>query len=218
MKTTLKFFKDMGVCDGAYATLEKFFVSAGVSEYDYDAGYELMLGMMDYLEEEAKNSNDPNHDTAQGWLEWCYELRERPEAIMYFGDHIEENLFRTSDNYLYETLSAAQEHRARVYQELRDDHASKRVINGVKVAESGAETWSFIDLQTADVTEFDAFVWHDAETGLNHRTVSPTVAAVFDAEQQKVLDAINAAEQAAKIKHKITDESGQYSVWVEVEE
>jgi hypothetical protein len=34
----------------------------------------------------------------------------------------------------------------------------------------------------------------------------------------RLLNPINAAGQAAKIKRKITDESGQYSVWVEVEE
>ena len=50
MKTSLQFFKDMGVCDGAYAVLEQVFRNAGVSEFDYATGYELMLGMMDQLE------------------------------------------------------------------------------------------------------------------------------------------------------------------------
>jgi hypothetical protein len=84
----------MGVCDGAYAVLEQVFQNAGVTEFDYAAGYEMMLGMMDELQIAAAQSGEPGHDTAQGWLKWCYELRNRPEAIMYFGDHIEEKLFR----------------------------------------------------------------------------------------------------------------------------
>ena len=96
MRTSLQFFKDMGVCDGAYAVLERVFQSAGVTEFDYAAGYDLMLSMMDELETAAAQSGEPGHDTAEGWLKWCYDLRTRPEAIMYFGDHIEENLFRTA--------------------------------------------------------------------------------------------------------------------------
>ncbi len=44
MKTSLQFFKDMGVCDGAYAVLERVFGQAGVTKFDYAQGYELMLG------------------------------------------------------------------------------------------------------------------------------------------------------------------------------
>lgn len=130
MRTSLQFFKDMGVCDGAYAVLERVFQSAGVTEFDYAAGYEMMLGMMGELEIAAAQSGEPGHDTAQGWLKWCYDLRTRPEAIMYFGDHIEENLFRTADGHLYETLAAAQDHRRRSFAEQRRDHAAARVING----------------------------------------------------------------------------------------
>ena len=83
-----------------------------------------MLSMMDQLEVEAAQSDDPDHATAEGWLAWCYELRNHPEAIMYFGDHIEENVFQTGDAHLHETLEAAQDHDRRRYAELRSDHAA----------------------------------------------------------------------------------------------
>ena len=147
MKTSLQFFKDMGVCDGAYAVLERVFGQAGVTEFDYAQGYQLMLGMLDQLEVDAAQSGEPGHDTAQGWLQWCYDLRSRPEAIMYFGDHIEENQFRTVDGQLHETLEAAQDHDRSRYAELRQDHAAARVINGVRFGEGGAETWEVVDPQ-----------------------------------------------------------------------
>ncbi|MGJ8561563.1 hypothetical protein XMV201_002397 [Aliiroseovarius sp. xm-v-201] len=217
MKTSLQFFKDMGVCDGAYAVLERVFAQAGVTEFDYAAGYEMMLGMMDQLEADAAQSGEPGHDTAQGWLEWCYELRKRPEAIMYFGDHIEEDLFRTADGQLHETLEAARDHDRCRYAELRENHAAARVINGVRFGEGGAETWEVVDPAQDDLEGFDAFVWHDSTTGLNHRTDSAAEAASFDAAQATVLDAIEAAERAARIERRITDESGVFSVWVPIE-
>jgi hypothetical protein len=218
MKTSLQFFKDMGVCDGAYAVLEQVFQSAGVTEFDYAAGYEMMLGMMDQLEIAAAESGEPGHDTAQGWLKWCYELRTRPEAIMYFGDHIEENLFRTADGHLHETLAAAQDHRLRSFAELRRDHEAARVINGVRIGEGGAETWEVVDPTQGDLAGFDAFVWHDSTTGLNHRTESLGEAVAFDAERGKILEQIDAAEAAAQIVRRIMDESGTFAVWVGVEE
>ena len=216
MKTSLQFFKDMGVCDGAYAVLERVFEQAGVTEFDYAQGYEVMLGMMDQLEVDAAQSGEPGHDTAQGWLQWCYELRYRPEAIMYFGDHIEEDLFRTADGHLHETLDAARDHDRRRYAELRKDHAAARVINGVRFGEDGAETWEVVDPAQGELAGFDAFVWHDSTTGLNHRTDSAAEAVAFNASQAEVLQRIDAAEAAARIARKITDESGQFSVWVEV--
>ena len=218
MKTSLQFFKDMGVCDGAYAVLERVFAQAGVTEFDYAQGYQLMLGMMDQLEVEATQSGEPGHDTAQGWLEWCYDLRTRPEAIMYFGDHIEENLFRTADGQLHKTLEAARNHDRGRYAELRSDHAAARVINGVRFGESGAETWEVVDPAQDGLASFDAFVWHDSTTGLNHRTDRAAEALAFNAAQAKVLDAIEAAERAARIERRISDESGAFSVWAPSEE
>ncbi|NRP12171.1 MULTISPECIES: hypothetical protein [unclassified Aliiroseovarius] len=214
MKTSLQFFKDMGVCDGAYAVLERVFAQAGVTEFDYAQGYQLMLGMMDQLEVEATQSGEPGHNTAQGWLQWCYDLRGRPEAIMYFGDHIEEDVFRTADGQLHESLAAAQDYDRRRYAELRLDHSAARVINGVRFGEGGAETWEVVDPAHDDLAGFEAFVWHDSTTGLNHRTESAVEAAKFDAEQAKVLDAIEAAEQAARIERRVSDESGAFGAWV----
>lgn len=218
MKTSLQFFKDMGVCDGAYAVLERVFEQAGVTEFDYAQGYQLMLGMMDQLEVEAAQSDDPDHATAEGWLAWCYELRTRPEAIVYFGDHIAEDVFRTADGQLHDTLEAARDHDRHRYAELRSDHAAARVINGVRFGEGGAETWEVVDPAQDDLAGFDAFVWHDSTTGLNHRTDSAAEAAKFDAEQAKVLDAIEAAERAARIERRISDESGAFAVWVTVKD
>ena len=218
MKTSLQFFKDMGVCDGAYAVLERVFEQAGVTEFDYAQGYEVMLGMMDQLEVDAAQSGEPGHDTAQGWLKWCYDLRNRPEAIVYFGDHTEENLFRTADGHLHETLEAAHDHDRRRYAELREDHAAARVINGVRFGEGDAETWEVVDPAHDDLAGFDAFIWHDSTTGLNHRTDSAAEAVAFNAAQAKTLDAIDAAERAARIERRVSDESGAFAVWVGVEE
>lgn len=216
MKTSLQFFKDMGVCDGAYQTLQRVFNQAGVTEFDYAQGYEFMLGMMDTIEADAIASADPDHDTAQGWLEWCYDLRNRPEAIMYFGDHIEENLFDAGDGYLYDTLQGARDHISRGFQELKGDYQALAVVNGVTVDGDGVETWRVIDFASADPSDYDAFVWHDISTGSNHRTVSPTVAAAFHANHKVRLDEINRLEQNSTIKRKITDESEEFSVWVVV--
>jgi hypothetical protein len=218
MKTSLQFFKDMGVCDGAYAVLERVFGQAGVTEFDYAQGYEVMLGMMDQLEVDAAQSGDPGHDTAQGWLQWCYELRNRPEAIMYFGDHIAENLFRTADGHLHETLEAARDHDRRRYAALRSDHAAARVINGVRFGEGGAETWEVVDPAHDDLAGFDAFIWHDSTTGLNHRTDSAAEAVAFNAAQAKTLDAIDAAERAARVERRVSDESEAFEVWIAVED
>jgi len=214
MKTTLQFFKDMGVCDGAYQTLQRVFNAAGVTEFDYAAGYQLMLGMMDEIEADAAQSADPNHASAEGWLKWCFDLRTRPEAIMYFGDHITENVFRTADGQIHESVAAAQEHDRRRFAALKQDHAAARVINGVRISADGAETWERVDPARDDLAGFDAFIWHDSTTGLNHRTNSLDEAVAFNAAQAKIIDAIDAAEAAARIERRITDESGVFSVWV----
>ena len=175
-----------------------------------------MLSMMNQLEVDAAQSGEPGHDTAQGWLQWCYELRNCPEAIMYFGDHIEEDVFRTADGHLHETLVAGLDHDRRRYAELRKDHAAARVINGVRLGEGGSETWEVVDPAQDDLAGFEAFVWHDSTTGLNHRSDSAAeaVAVAFNAAQAEILDAIDAAVRAARIERRITDESGAFRVWV----
>ena len=137
---------------------------------------------------------------------------------MYFGDHIEENLFRTADGHLHETLAAAQDHRRQSFAEQHHDHAAARVINGVRLGPEGAETWEVVDPTGTALAGYDAFVWHDSTTGLNHRTESIEEAVAFDAEQAKILQSIDAAEAAVRIDRRITDQSGQLRVWVGVEE
>ena len=137
---------------------------------------------------------------------------------MYFGDHIEENLFRTADGHLHETLAAAQDHRRQSFAEQRRDHAAGRVINGVRLRPEGAETWEVVDPAISALAEFDAFVWHDSTTGLKHRTESIEEAVAFDAEQAQIFERIDAAEAAVRIDRRIADQSGQLSVWVGVEE
>ena len=136
---------------------------------------------------------------------------------MYFGDHIEENLFRTADGHLHESLAAAQDHRRRSFAEHRRDHAAARVINGVRLGPEGAETWEVVDPTGTALAGYDAFVWHDSTTGLNHRTESIEEAVAFDAEQAQIFERIDAAEAAVRIDRRITDQSGQLSVWVGVE-
>ena len=136
---------------------------------------------------------------------------------VFWGSHRREAL-PPADGHLHETLAAAQDHRRRSFAELRRDHAAARVINGVRIGEGGAETWEVVDPAQGDLAGYDAFFWHDSTTGLNHRTESLQEAIAFDAEQAKVLQHIDAAEGAAQIVRRITDESGEFRVWVGVEE
>ena len=106
----------------------------------------------------------------------------------------------------------------RSFAEHRRDHAAARVINGVRLGPEGAETWEVVDPTGTALAGYDAFVWHDSTTGLNHRTESIEEAVAFDAEQAKVLEQIDAAEAAARIERRIADQSGAFAVWVGVEE
>lgn len=92
------------------------------------------------------------------------------------------------------------------------------MINGVRIGEGGAETWEVVDPTQGDLAGYDAFIWHDSTTGLNHRTASLSEAIAFDAEQAKILERIDAAEAAAQIVRQIRDESGAFAVWLAVEE
>ena len=133
---------------------------------------------------------------------------------MYFGDHIAENVFRTADGQIHESLVAARDYDRRRFAALKQDHAAARVINGVRIGDDGAETWERVDPANAALAVYEAFIWHDSTTGLNHRTDSIADAVAFNAAQAKILDAIDAAEAAARIEQRITDESGVFSVWV----
>ncbi len=91
------------------------------------------------------------------------------------------------------------------------------MINGVRLGPEGAETWEVVDpTGIAVLAGYDAFIWHDSTTGLNHRTNSLDEAVAFNAAQAQILDAIDAAEAAARIERKIRDESGAFAVWVSI--
>ena len=92
------------------------------------------------------------------------------------------------------------------------------MINGVRIGEGGLETWGVLHANQDNLTSFDAFIWHDSTTGLNHRTESLDEAMAFDVGQGEVLAAIDAAEAAAQIERRIGDESREFGVWVQVEE
>ena len=163
-----------------------------------------------------RNYPGTDYSDFAGWIKWMRDLPSRYEAISYFGDHIEENLFRTADGQTHESLEAAQDYDRRRYSELKADHGAGRVINGVRSGEAGAETWEVVHPDQDDLTGFDAFVWHDSTTGLNHRTASLVEAMAFDAQQGKILAAIDDAEAGAQIERRISDESGEFAVWVAV--
>jgi hypothetical protein len=55
-------------------------------------------------------------------------------------------------------------------------------------------------------------------TTLTDATESLDEAIAFDAEQAKILECVDAEEIAVRIERRITDQSGQCSVWIGVEE
>jgi|GEM_PF-834920 hypothetical protein len=215
MKVSMQMLRELGVCDGADQYIGNWFVAHNVETIDYEAALNTLLQYQDAGQDWIdQNYPDTDHSDFVGWVKWMRDLPLRYDAITYFGDHIAENLFRTADGHLHETLLAAQDHRRRMFAELRQSHAAARVINGVKGGATGAETWEVVDLASVDLAAYDAFVWHDSTTGLNHRTQSAAEAVAFDAEQAGVLEAIDAAETAAQIERRITDESGTFHVWI----
>ena len=215
MKVSMQMLRDLGVCDGADQYIGNWFAAHNVETIDYDDALNTLLQYQDAGQDWIdQNYPDTEHSDFTGWVKWMRDLPSRYEAITYFGDHIAENLFRTADGHLHETMLAAQDHRRRMFAELRQGHAAARVINGVKVGASGAETWEVVDLASVDLAAYDAFVWHDSTTGLNHRTQSAAEAMAFDEQQAEVLDAIDASEAAAQIEQRIIDESGVFAVWI----
>ena len=216
MKLTLKMLKDLGVCDGAYAYCEDLWLEYGEYEasYDYDFGMALVLSRDDFRI--AAENGGPGHETYDGWIRWFDDLKYREDAIIYFGDHIDHNLYETSDKYQHESLSSAKSHNKRIYDEIRYTFEILKVINGVYRDENGYEVWEKInDIQNDDLTKYESFVWNDYKTGINVVTPHPTEALLFSDSIDYELQSININEQEEKIIKKISDESGKYSLWVE---
>jgi hypothetical protein len=221
MKITMQMLRDLGVCEGALTYIGNWFTANGHTEIDYNfALTELKAHAVpgqDWIDETYPDGTPDGTDYAD-WINWMRDLPTREDAITYHGDHVWTESYRTHDDLTHDSLTAAQEHRARIFAEIRADYERGRVINGVRPEPNGAETWEVIDITSTDLTPYVAFVWHDTRTGLNHRTESPTIAAVFDAEQRLMLTQIDEAEANAKIARKLMDESGEFSIWVEVQE
>jgi hypothetical protein len=217
MKVSMQMLRDLGVCEGANQYIGAWFAANNVEVIDYAFALQTLL---EYQEAGQAwidaNYAGTEHSDYAGWVTWMRGLAARPEAITYFGDHIAEDLFRTADGKRHDSLEAARAHDQSRFAQLRRDHGAARVINGVRFGAGGSETWEVVDPARDDLAGFDAFVWHDSVTGLNHRAESAAEAIAFDAAQAKALDAIDAAERAAPIEQRITDESGAFSVWVAV--
>ena len=71
-----------------------------------------------------------------------------------------------------------------------------------------------VDPARDDLAGYDALVWHDSATGLNHRTESAAEAVQLDAAQARALDAIEASQRAAQIERRISEVSWAFGGWV----
>ena len=216
MRTSLQFFKDMGVCDGAYQTLQRVFDAAGVTEFDYDEGYQVMMGMMDTIESDAAQSDDADHATAEGWVKWCYDLRKRPEAIMYFGDHIEKNTYKCPDSLLHMSRAEAEASIDMGIDELKAGYAANHSIVGIKETDKGEQWIVLRDLATVEWSEYDKFSWTEMQGGQRFVTPSATEALVHYTYMTGFYDQLEALKetQKASIKRLIADNSDTYEVWV----
>lgn len=96
----------------------------------------------------------------------------------------------------------------------RCDRGAARVITRVQIGEGEAVTWGVVESGNTTLAEYDAFVWHDSTTGLNNWTKCLDETISFKAEQTKIRQCIGAAEATTRRKRGITDQSGQFSVWV----
>ena len=217
MKTSLQFFKDLGVCDGAYAALSDVFEQAGVEFFDYDAGYQVMLGMEDELRERASASGEDGHTEVAGWFEWCFELRNRADAIMFFNDHIEKNEFKTEDGLVHLTREEAEAHIELAMNEIIAGYRANFAINGIEVTDAGETLHVLTDPETANWATFDKFTWSEMRGGMRYETTSPTEALAHHAYQSEYfneLEEMKVAQKQSSIKRLIADSSDTYEVWV----
>lgn len=214
MKTSMQFFKDMGVCDGAYAFLEKHFIDNGYETHDYLEGYNLLETLPEFYT--AAQAGGPEHDTVAGWLEWAYDLRNRPEAIMYFGDHIEKNTYKCPDNLLHMSRAEAEASIDVGIDELKAGYAANHAIVGIKESDEGEQWVVLRELDTVDWAEYDKFSWTAMHSGERFVTPSATEALAHYTYMTGFYDQLEALKetQKASIKRLIADNSDTYEVWV----
>lgn len=212
----MQFFKDMGVCDGAYAALKEIFEAADVEFFDYDTGFLLMHQMRDTLAKKASAFGEEGHDEVEGWFEWCKELRNRPEAIMYFGDHIEKYEYMSSDGLVHASLEEAHQHEGIIASEIKAGYRENFSVCGIKVTERG-ETWYVLrDLDNVDWSAYDKFSWTELFGGQRFETPSPTEARAHYAYMTNFFEELdhNTELRKAAVRRKVADNTDTYEVWV----
>ena len=167
-----------------------------------------------------ENVSEQDHSDYANWIAWYEKLPTMLEAITYFGDHIVENTFMTiPDGLLHGSIESARAHNDRVVNELRDDYITKIVLNGVNIDSEGNETWIKIkDPNTEDLSQYEAFVYHDILTGLNTKTESETEAVTHYNNTIEYVNNITASYRAScSIQQRYMDEAAKYTIWVKVE-
>lgn len=219
MKVTVEMMKNLGMCGPATDYVGQWFVDNNIEIIDYDLGMYHLKSLMTHGQNWIKeNVTDEEHSDYVNWISWYEKLPTNLEALTYFGDHIVENTFKTSnDNLLHGSLQEAIDHKERIVNELSDDYVTKLIINGVVVNEDGSETWLKCDIENDDTSKFSYFMCNDIFTGLNHKVDDKEEALSHKKDlDQRVNDIIENFRNSIKIQQRYTDESGKYSIWVDV--
>lgn len=216
MRVTVQFAKDMGVCEGAVAYLEKTFEEFGVTEMDYDLGSVFMHQQFDKMQEFASNFDEENHNDANDWLEFVRQLRFNPKAIMYFGDHIEKNEFMTPDGVVHASREEAEQHINLTVNEIIVGYKANFAVCGLKDTADGEQWVVLRDLETVNWSEYNRFSWSEMMGGQRFVTSSATEALAHYTYMTQFFDELEASKEAQKkaIKRKVADNNDVYEVWV----
>lgn len=216
MRVTVQFARDMGVCEGAVAYLEKTMEEFGVTEMDYDLGSVFMHQQFDKMQEFATNFDEENHNDANDWLEFVRQLRYKPEAIMYFGDHIEKNEFMTDDEVIHASREEAEQHIDLLVNEAIVGYKANFAVCGLKDTADGEQWVVLRDLENVNWSEYDRFSWSEMMGGQRFVTPSATEALAHYTYMTQFFDELEASKEARKanIKRKVADNNDVYEVWV----
>ena len=222
MKTSLQMFKDLEVCDGAYEVLTEIFANAGTEKIDYDEGYKMMLDMIEDLRTRAMEYPDPNdegHRFVHNWIAWCDNLPKRPEAIMYFGDHIEKD-WMTPDGLFHLTREEAEHHIHLLIEEVKEGYKRSIGVCGIRTTDTGDEYTVLRDPnkeeEDIDWSSYDKFSWSEMFGGKRYETTSPTEAQAHYGYMSNFFEELDQEKEAQKqqIKRRITCCDEKYEVYV----
>ena len=224
MKTSLQMFKDLEVCDGAYEVLTEIFTNAGTEKIDYDEGYKMMLDMIEDLKVRAMEYPDPNdegHKFVHNWVAWCDALPTKPEAIMYFGDHIEMNDYSTDlDDLLHASRSEAEHHIHLKYEEIKQEYKENFSVCGIKTTEFGDEYTvlrdAYAEVDLIEWSNYDKFSWSEMFGGRRFETTSPTEAQANYGYMSNFFNELDQEKEAQKqrIKRRIRCCDDKYEVFI----